>query len=506
LDGRGEVRFSRRVTVYDVAIIGAGPAGSGLAIACATRGHRVLLLDRAEFPRPKVCGDFVSPKGLALLSRLGCLEEVLAIGSTPVRRAEAIADGRWLCESDIPHMGDMPDHALVVPREDLDEIVLRRAVSAGAEPALGCRVTSFETRPRAVEIDAEQGGRRRRFSARLIVGADGAHSVVARRAGMRMRDPRYRLHALRAYCRGLPLEHAVMSFDEEFLPGYAWIFPVRAGLANVGVGVCAETARRFGLDPMAYFRRFATIVNARAAERGVALEWERPLGFPIHSFGGAHANVFERGLLIGEAGCFVDPVSGEGIPLAIETALLAAETLDAALRAGDFSAGFLGRYERAWRDRYEVDLGLADLLLVLTRNRHLVKLWMQAIRWMGETAQRDSGYAHSVGGVLGGIFPHWRALAPDVLWRPVTGGPAPWLRSLGLAGSPSFADLAQLGASYASWGLRSLPRAAADARWLLSWWSEVARKQPRVAAAFAEATRSGTAPREEHPPSGLKSG
>ena len=225
---------------FDVAIVGAGPAGSSLAIRLARMGQDVLLLDRHSFPRDKTCGDLVSVRALGVLDELGCLDSVEAHHFLPLREAHAFLNGQCLNRNWVLYRPGTTAHAHAVPRTVLDEILFRKAQASGAHTVESCRVRDVRVENDRVELSAQERGRGRTFSARMVVGADGAHSIVARKTGQAMTDRRYMEYAMRAYCHGLPVRESVVLFEEDFFPGYGWIFPISDGLANVGVGLVAD--------------------------------------------------------------------------------------------------------------------------------------------------------------------------------------------------------------------------------------------------------------------------
>ena len=407
------------MTCYDVAIVGAGPAGSSLAIQLAQQGLSVLLLEKHSFPRHKTCGDLVSAKGLTLLDALGCLEPINQRKYLRLEEACTALDGRWMSRGCIPYRPGMIDHAHAVPRVILDEIMFRRSQEVGVHTEEACKVKGLTFNKDRTRVVAEQASRSVTFDARLVVGADGPHSVVARRVGLEMTDQRYIEFALRAYCHGLPFREPIMLFEEEFFPGFGWVFPISEGLTNVGVGLVAELSKKFGLDLSRFFDRLKERLTRWAMEEGWHIEIEKPTGWPIKTYGGAGHNVFERGLLIGEAGCFVDPMNGEGIPLALESAVLAAETIASAFNRGEFSHEILLQYEQNWRSAFDQDLRVSDLVVSMIRNRHLSKLWIELLKLGCKTAGSDSDYAWKMGGILAGTIPIRESLEPDVLLRPL---------------------------------------------------------------------------------------
>ncbi len=465
--------------VFDACIVGAGPAGAALATHLARDGCSVLLLDKQRFPRDKVCGDLVSARGMKMLDDLGCYEDVARRGFVPVRTAQAYLDGRLLVEASLPILPNHPPTGHVVPRYELDELLFRKAVAAGADPMEDCSVVGYEMGRSLVTVSAEVDGRPRRFLSRLIVGADGASSVIARQAGMEVRDPRHVQLTLRAYCRGLPLEHAILLFDENFFPGYGWVFPINGSLANIGVGMVKESLQRDSLRLRRFYARLVEFVRELARDAGTEIELTRPAGWPIKTYGGASRNYFDRGLLVGDAGCFVDPISGEGIPLALQSAKLAAKTIRDAFTAGQFGPDFMANFEVRWRREFDADLRLADLVVTAIRNRRLVKLWTHSLRVIALTASQDRSYAQKVGGILAGLVPCRAGLSADVVLKSLLHGPQFWLETLALsvgeAAGEAHADPNPAGGAIAA---RS---PAEELRWFRDWAAEVAAKQLDVA-------------------------
>ncbi len=463
--------------IKDVIVIGAGPAGSAMATLLAQEGYSVLLLEKGVFPRDKVCGDFVSPKGLLHLKKLGCYEKIASRDLTPIQRTSVYLNGSKLYEGSLPQLPGYPPFAYAIPRNELDEILFRRAQEAGAVTVEGCHVVGFHTTPTIVCVEAQQAGRKKRFAGRVIIGADGANSVVARFADLMMNDARYVFPSIRGYCRGLSFEEAILFVDEDFFPGFGWIFPVRGDLSNVGVGMVKETMGKHGISLKDFWRRFETFIQSIAHKRGKSVEITSTKGWPIKSYGGARRNFFERGLLIGEAACFVDPISGEGIPLALESAELGFETLKLAFDRGDFSTNTLADYERRWKNRWDPDLKVSDLIVSIVRNRYLTKLWIHSFRVMGMTAHRDENYAHKVGGIMAGLIPNREGFSPEVFIKSFLHGPPFWLEAFGIRTQHTFFDTLTRGIEWFNWELGVGRDLLNDFDWFKGWAFEVNQKQ-----------------------------
>src|ERR1700723_2140839 len=240
---------------YDVIIAGGGPAGSTLAWKLASQGVKVLLLERTKFPREKVCGDCVEPRGLRILGQMSCLAALEATSPLPITHSSTWVDDRCEYSGKIPFYGvhdTLLPHGYIVPRQVLDTLMLEIAAKHGAEVHYESYVTGFTRSSSFVQdgvtVEVQSKGTPESWRGRAIVGADGVNSVVARTAGLLVNDPRHIALSQRAYVTGYSgfLGEAAFFFDAEFFPGYGWMFPMSGGMANIGVGALKETCQREG--------------------------------------------------------------------------------------------------------------------------------------------------------------------------------------------------------------------------------------------------------------------
>ena len=333
----------------DALVVGAGPAGSATAILLAEQGLSVVLLDRARFPRDKICGEYLSPEGARILDRLGVLSTIQARGAKPLRGMRILAPDGTLLVGDYPPDGPWHacrPHALAVRRRVLDHALVERARQAGVSVREGMRVVDLLRDGRRVTgVVAEPAGPgtspsgAERLSARLVVAADGRASVVAHRLGLRR--PHRWLHRL-----ALVADVAGAAGDPErgeivlAPPAYAILNPVDAGTGNLSLVVQIAEGRRHKADLAGYFDR-ATRALPGFRER---LRDARRIG-PVHALGPLAYDVLpprDAGVvLVGDAGGFLDPFTGEGIYAALRSAQVAAEVCGRAVRAGDVSASAL---------------------------------------------------------------------------------------------------------------------------------------------------------------------
>jgi geranylgeranyl reductase family protein len=307
---------------FDVAAVGAGPAGSIAALVLARSGARVALADKAAFPRDKACGDLIGPRGVQVLADLGV--RVPDAG----RGADLLAVGPSGRASRLPAFSghSYPGYGIVVPRLALDQALVQAAVAAGAT-LVRARITAADTDGHG-RVRAVVTGDGRRLEAGVIIGADGALSPVARLTGML--DPATALwgFAIRAYLPAevpLPLLALLDAAPRRIYPGYGWLFPGAGGQANVGIGVGLGTRRRAVQlrDDLARFCQW--LVRRGDLEPGarpgpVMGGWLRMGGTGTRPSAG---NV----LLAGDAAGLINPLQGEGIGPAMISGRLAAEAV-----------------------------------------------------------------------------------------------------------------------------------------------------------------------------------
>ena len=344
----------------DVIVVGAGPSGSATACYLARAGLDVLLLEKATFPREKVCGDGLTPRAVKALVDMG-----VPVGEQDgwVRnKGLRIIGGGVRLELPWPDLTSYPGYGLVRSRLDFDEILARTAQKAGARLIEGMTVTGpvLDDTGRIAGVTArEEGGSERTYRARVVVAADGNSSRLSLAMGLSRRDDRPLGVAVRTYYTSPRhdddyLESWLDLWDgQRLLPGYGWIFGMGDGTSNVGLGMLNTSASFGHVDYRDLLRRWLA---------GMPAEWgyvEENRTQPIHGaalpMGFNRTPHYTRGLLLaGDAGGMVNPFNGEGIAYAIESGQLAAAVIAQALaRPGRMGMErVLQAYPQALKDAY----------------------------------------------------------------------------------------------------------------------------------------------------------
>lgn len=317
----------------DVIVVGAGPAGSTTAYYLAQAGLDVLLLEKATFPRDKICGDGLTPRAVKQLIAMGI--DIDAPGWIRNKGLRIYGGGVKL-ELPWPELASFPGFGLVRARMDFDQILAEHAEKTGVKLMQGVNVAGpiiDERTDRILGVTDKQGNE---YRGKLVVAADGGSTRLSLAMGLRKREDRPMGVAVRRYYQTPRHDDDYMESwlelwdGDKLLPGYGWVFGVGNGTSNVGLGLLNTSKSFQNTDYREMLKRWCanmpeewqfTEEFATGPVRGAAL----PMGFNRQPH-------YTRGmLLVGDAGGMINPFNGEGIDYAMESGHLAADVIVQAL-------------------------------------------------------------------------------------------------------------------------------------------------------------------------------
>ena len=340
----------------DVAIIGAGPAGSATAIGLARRGYQVALIDKRSFPREKLCGDFVNPINWAVLQELGVEDRVLAAPHGEVNSFRLTTSSGREAEAAFTSREGQRSMGLGLRRAELDRLLVERAAELGVAISLGGRIEKILRTGKGWQLESKG----KNWQARFLVGADGRNSWVARQLGL---DRTGVMHgrAIGFQCRLRCPGAARGKIEIHLFPGgYAGVVGVGDGTITLGMAIDRRRLARQGGMEFLFGRMLARNPHLKAIlDRSEGRESLRSV-YPVY-FSPRRA-VAGQALLVGDAARVSEPVTGEGIYFAMRSGLLAAATIDMAFSQANLAAQGLADYERLCRTAFRSRLALNALL------------------------------------------------------------------------------------------------------------------------------------------------
>lgn len=459
---------------YDVIIAGAGPGGSTIATLLAQQGVSVLLLDKARFPRDKVCGDGLTPQAIHMLDLLGCVDEVLDQCNCCITTADLYVNGSLVLPGKIPQNTEYPGFMTLLQRKMLDQILVRHAVGRGAVFKDGCRIDHVSWEDDGIVVEVTCAERKTRFKGRLLVGADGANSTVSRAIGNTLRTGTVAV-SVRSYYQGVRTSGSQMKvyFDQRFFPGYGWMFVDDAGKANIGIGCTCDENFPLTKPLKEIFNDFA------ATDLAPLLENAEPVTQPAGwwaSFARPSSMVADRVMLIGDAAQLTDPINGGGIHTAMESAFLAARVALDSLRRNDCSAAVLGDYEDLWKQHRGLDWHTGDLLLTLAKNPHMKELYLSLITMIARLVRTDAAFEDFCGGIFCGVLPARTCISLTALFNALPVEQSTWLQFLQESEITGLAKTAHGSIGLLRSGLKSMAGVVTDPMANLGWGIETAAK------------------------------
>ncbi len=363
--------MEKYTTLYDVLIIGAGPSGSNAAISYKNLNPdlKVGLIDKSIFPRDKSCGDAIGPGVISALKRFNnqhILDNEPQVVSTTLYGPENIGIQNY-----IPEVKNKEDSVVyVIPRIDLDNRILNLAKDLDVDVFEGYSFVSFEKDlDNKLVVEIKNGDNITKLGAKILVGADGANSRVRKQLNVNTNSDWHKAIAIRAY---IDSPNYLEIFKERTLmfeinvsaeKGYAWAFPSKGNLLNIGIGVPLNIFKKEKLDINVLLQDFIT----QLTNRGVVVENIRDEKSYLLPFASSRPK-FRNDInvaLIGDASSMINPMSGEGIFYGMEAGYLLAKNTYNLIDSPELTKG-IADYEKAFSKRFRkhyLSCALARLLL-----------------------------------------------------------------------------------------------------------------------------------------------
>jgi menaquinone-9 beta-reductase len=356
--------------IYDAIVVGSGPGGAIAATVFASRGKSVLLVDRQAFPRDKVCGDGMPARVMAMLKHFDIDVRKAGLDYHQIKGLMIKApSGKSLTT----YERASDNFSLASPRFSFDRMLHEHAVKVGAKfevmDVQGPLMAPSPQGERVAGIIQRKGKTTIEHEARVVIAADGASSAIARALRGRVSDTEDTAVAIRAYARlNKPVESLVFfDFYTSLLPGYGWLFPVGKDCVNIGLGIFDQRHyKRLGLSLKELLKQFEERLRP---EYDFEIDPATIKSWPLPLWKDNESRVMKGAFLVGDAGRFIDPLTGGGIYPAMVTGQFAAIH---AMRAMEGVESAYGDYDTDWQQKIGHGLRKADLVQSYIASKPLV--------------------------------------------------------------------------------------------------------------------------------------
>ncbi|WKK74360.2 geranylgeranyl reductase family protein [Marivirga salinae] len=356
---------------FDIIIVGAGPAGFACSYQLRNQNLKIAIIDHATFPRDKICGDALSADVVNQFYRMD-----QSLGEKFERFAQKIYSHgvRFVAPNhsflDINYQN--PNHGnaagYISKRIDFDHFLFQQIENQpNIEIFQGEKVMDIKSESYGIELKTDQ----RQLTAKMIIGADGAHSIVNRKLGNIKVEKDHYCAGIRQYYEGVTGFHAnhhiELHFYKELLPGYFWIFPLPNGQANVGLGMLSSEVSKRKLDLKKALNDLIQSKPDLKERFKNANSLEKPQGFGLPIGSKKRPLSGERFLLLGDAASLIDPFTGEGIGNALRSGRIASEYIIKAFENQNFTADLLREYDKMIYHKMWNELRISRRIQMLLR-------------------------------------------------------------------------------------------------------------------------------------------
>jgi geranylgeranyl reductase family protein len=362
--------------IWDVIVVGAGPGGSTTAARLAMAGCDVLLVDKERFPREKPCSDIYGQGAAEVYKEIGAYDELLEKGY--------LLPEMTLTAPDYTALTTPSTLTIVCPRRVGDNILKETAERKGAKVLEEFWVNDLiMERGQVVGVKAKYQGKFVEYRARIVIGADGSHSWVAKRLGLFSDNYDEVFVAGRAYYAGCnpPLRALEVHYDPYFFPGFICLspHPKYGDVVNMGHGYQMTPYVQAKEDVEKLMQRFVE-TSPFGEKLRKAKQVSDYMGWRVPSAGQIGKTYAPGAMLIGDAGSFVSPFILEGINNSVRSGGCAVRTALDALEKGDFSESFLSIYEKRWKEALQPKFDILQQMAVAARNADTLNAAFQNLK------------------------------------------------------------------------------------------------------------------------------
>jgi len=338
--------------MFDVIVVGSGPSGSVAAMYLARElgKERVLVVDKASFPRDKICGDAQGRKAAAIMKELGIYEGYVQLPGQKIYGITLSSPNGTTVHLDVASRSE-PAPGYVHKRMIFDNFLAKNAKERATFRVFNVTDLIIEDSTVRGIIGTNERGEKEEIRAKIVLAADGANSIVAQKFGMNKNPPEHFIVATRQYYKGVTglTDRIEIHMVKSLIPGYFWIFPLPNGEANVGLGMIVKDmqSKKVNLKEATLREIKENPLFKDRFKDAQPLEDVKGWNLPVASY---HRKCYGNGfLLLGDAASLIDPLSGEGIGNAMISGKIAAQVSAEALEEKDFTEGFMKKYdEQLW--------------------------------------------------------------------------------------------------------------------------------------------------------------
>ena len=365
---------------YDIIIVGGGPAGSSAALYAEKLGLKTIILEKSFFPKDKICGDALSGKSVRYMRELGILKEVSSLEGSTIKTITFGSPNHKQFDLHLKNKynkGTIKE-GYVIKRYIFDNFLFQKAKEI-TKTKEGFKVTDilYDNKNNAIGVVGLFNKQKEKIYAPIILGCDGANSKIARKLGLGNNLEKNTAIAIRCYYKNVKgLKNQIeLHFVDEVLPGYFWLFPTGNNIANIGIGLSKEQAKK---DTRKLSTILDDVINSnffkKRFENAEKLEepkgWSLPLGRKKRP---NHGNGY---MLLGDAAGLIDPFTGEGIGNAMASAKIAINVANGCLKKGDFSKNSTSDYNKLLWNELGPELTTSTKLQDLAKYKILLNFIM----------------------------------------------------------------------------------------------------------------------------------